>query len=170
MLTIKFNTGDLFPSDDILADAAGRGVENLIIQHLRNRNGTRPSNKYGLPKSNYYADAAKDVETTVSGKTAFVTIPKEGVALHYYGGTVLPKKKALAVPIDPLVATIWPSEYEGQGHKLFKTPAGALGDAETGRILWVLLSKVTIKPDPTVLPDDNAMLAAAETAITEALS
>ncbi|MGN0833051.1 MAG: hypothetical protein ACI4RD_05325 [Kiritimatiellia bacterium] len=159
----------LIPDAHVAAEAAVRGVEALIIEHLRQKNdGTKP-NRNGLPKTNYYADAAKNVEASVDGATVRVEINHPGLAMHYEGGTVYPKKKALALPIDPAVAGIWPSEYS-QDHKLFKTPGGALGDAESGKILYILLPKATIPADKSVLPTDDETLKAAEEAVWEAFS
>ena len=159
----------LIPDAHVAAEAAARGVEALIIEHLRKKNdGTNP-NRNGLPKTNYYADAAKNVAAGVTSNKVNVEIDHPGISLHYEGGTVYPKKKALAVPVDPAVAGIWPSEYS-RDHQLFKTPGGALGDAETGKILYILLPKATIPEDKTVLPDDAAIFNAVENALMEAVS
>lgn len=159
----------LIPDAHVAAEAAVRGVEALIIEHLRKKNdGTRP-NRWGMPKTNYYADAAKNVEASVDGATVRVEIDHPGLAMHYEGGTVYPKKKALALPIDPAVAGIWPSEYS-RDHQLFKTPGGALGDADTGKILYILLPKATIPADPSVLPTDTEIFGAVEEALMEAVS
>ena len=159
----------LIPDAHAAAEAAVHGVEVLIIDHLRKKNdGTQP-NRYGMPKTNYYADAAKNVEASVDGATVRVEIDHPGISMHYEGGTVYPKKKALALPIDPAVAGIWPSEYS-RDHKLFKTPGGALGDADTGKILYILLPKATIKADKSVLPTDEETLNTAEEAVWEAFS
>ncbi len=159
----------LIPDAHVAAEAAVRGVEALIIEHLRKKNDGAKPNRWGMPKTNYYADAAKNVESSVDGATVRVEIDHPGLAMHYEGGTVYPKKKALALPIDPAVAGIWPSEYS-RDHQLFKTPGGALGDADTGKILYILLPKATIPADKTVLPTDNATLEAAEDAVWEAFS
>lgn len=159
----------LIPDAHVAAEAAVRGVEALIIEHLRKKNdGTKP-NRWGMPKTNYYADAAKNVEASVDGATVRVEIDHPGIAMHYEGGTVYPKKKALALPIDPAVAGIWPSEYS-RDHRLFKTPGGALGDADTGKILYILLPKATIPADPSVLPTDTEIFGAVEEALMEAVS
>ena len=159
----------LIPDAHVAAEAAVRGVEALIIEHLRNKNdGTKP-NRNGLPKTNYYAEASNNVAAGVSGNKVNVEIDHPGLAMHYEGGTVYPKKKALSLPIDPAVAGIWPSEYS-RDHQLFKTPGGALGDAETGKILYILLPKATIPEDKTVLPDDAAIFNAVENALMEAVS
>lgn len=159
----------MVPDLKIAAQAAARGMEVLIIGHLQQKNEST-SPRAGFPKSNYYADAAKNVEASSSGPVARVEVDKPGIALHYEGGTVRPKKKALAIPVSPAVAAIWPSEYTGMGHELFKTPAGALGDKETGEILWVLVPQAHIPADPSVLPTDDAILNAAEEAVWEAVS
>lgn len=159
----------LIPDAHVAAEAAVHSVEVLIIEHLRNKNdGTKP-NRYGLPKTKYYADAAKNVEASVDGATVRVEIDYPGISMHYEGGTVYPKKKALALPIDPAVAGIWPSEYS-RDHKLFKTPGGALGDADTGKILYILLPKATIPADQSVLPTDAEIFGAVEEALMEAVS
>lgn len=159
----------LIPDAHVAAEAAVRGVEALIIEHLRKKDdGTKP-NRWGMPKTNYYADAAKNVEASVDGATVRVEIDHPGISLHYEGGTVYPKKKALAIPIDTSVAGIWPSEYS-RDHQLFKTPGGALGDADTGKILYILLPKATIPADKSVLPTDEETLKTAEEAVWEAFS
>ena len=171
------DTEQLIPDAHTAAEAAVRGVETLIIDHLRKKNdGTQP-NRWGMPKSNYYADASKNVEASVSGATVRVEIEHPGLAMHYEGGTVYPKKKALAIPIDPSVAGIWPSEanaFANEDEYALIWPKnsshGFIKDVERNELLWILLPKATIKADKTVLPDDNATLKAAEEAVWEAFS
>lgn len=162
---------DFIPGDRLTAERAGLRVADLVIKHLRKKNGETKPSPFGLPKLNYYDAASDTVQTETSGNTFVVSVgtdstdrnaPGLGIALHYHGGTVYPTggKKALAMPINQAVARIWPSEYS-QSHKLFKTPAGALGDAETGEILYILLPKATIPADPTVLPTDEEIADAA---------
>ena len=159
----------LIPDAHVAAEASVRGVEVLIIQHLRNKNNATQPNRYGLPKTNYYAEASNNVAAGVAGNKVNVEIDHPGISMHYEGGTVYPKKKALAVPVDPAVAGIWPSEYS-RDHKLFKTPGGALGDSETGKILYILLPKATIPEDKTVLPTDAEIFGAVEEALKEVVS
>lgn len=160
---------DLIPDQRQAVEAVSDRMSGLVRRHLRERNDSRPANQYGLPKTNYYEDAAESVTTEVSGNVAAVVIDKEGVALHYEGGTIRPTngKKAFAIPIDPAVAGIWPSEYDPtpKHEKTFITPAGAIGDRDTGNILWILIPKFTIKADPTVLPTDDDLSNAAMDAV-----
>lgn len=167
MLTFKVKVPDnLVISAQDAADAAAFGVTELITQHLRDRNASS-THRAGFPKSDYWADAADSVQTTVSGSKATVTIEKEGVALHYEGGTVYPKKKALAIPLDPVVADIWPSEAGGELDVFWpkNSSHGFLKDPETSDLLWLLVPKATIPADRTVLPEDAAIEQAALDAI-----
>ena len=165
---------ELVPDNNLAADAAGRAVSNLIIDHLRkkNANSVHPA---GFPKSDYWADAADSVTTEVAGGKAVVTVQKEGAALHYYGGTVLPKKKALAIPQDPSVADVWPSEYAGTGGAVDLiwpkgSTTGRLVDRESGTTLWILVARATIPEDRTVLPTAGELDDAAARGIFELLS
>ena len=167
----------LIPDAHTAAEAAVRGVEALIIEHLRKKNdGTQP-NRWGLPKSNYYADAAKNVSASVNGATVRVEIDHPGLAMHYEGGTVYPKKKSLAIPIDPSVAGIWPSEanaFANEDEYAIVWPKnsshGFIKDVEQNQLLWLLIPKATIPADKTVLPTDAETLKAAEDAVWEAFS
>lgn len=169
---------DFVPGGRVTAEKAALRVTDLVIRHLREKNRNTKPSPYGMPKTNYYAEAADTAQYEVNGNSFTVSVgtdstdpkaPSRGLAMHYEGGTVYPKKKALAVPIDPSVAGIWPSEYAGNGHTLFKTPGGALGDADTGKILYILLPKATIPADPTVLPTDEEINNAATLGIGQVM-
>lgn len=161
---------DILASDHELAQAAGRGVSNAVKRHLVERDSRGRSD--GLPRTGYYGDAASGVTTEVSGSRAVVTIHKEGVALHYYGGVVYPTEghKALAIPksiqgagkrpseIDPdrtKFALVWP-----KGEK-----TGTLRDKETDEVVYLLVSKAKIKEDKTVLPTDAELESAGMSAM-----
>ena len=167
----------LIPDAHTAAEEAVRGVEALIIEHLRNKNdGTRP-NRWGMPKTKYYAEASKNAEASVDGATIRVEIDHPGLAMHYEGGTVYPKKKALAIPIDTSVAGIWPSEanaYANEDEYALIWPKnsshGFIKDVEQNLLLWLLIPKATIKADKSVLPTDEETLNTAEEAVWEAFS
>ena len=160
---------DIIPSPGELAQAAGRGVSNAVKRHLVERDSRGRSD--GLPRTGYYGDAASGVTTETSGKTALVTIHKEGVALHYYGGVVYPTDaKALAIPKSPATAGKRPKEFDPDRAKLALVwpkgaKAGTLKDTETDETVYLLVSKATIKADPTVLPDESALADAAADAM-----
>jgi len=159
---------DFLPSDLAARQAAARGVHALVVQHLRDRNMSRPARENGMRHSNYWAVAAD--ATTVRDNV--IEISKEGAALHYYGGVVLPTggRKALALPKHPKVGDQNPKEYD-PGRTLMNLvwpkgeKTGQLRDAKTGELLYLLVSKAKIDPDTTVLPTDDAMVTAAQDAI-----
>jgi hypothetical protein len=114
-----------------------------------------------------------------------VEISKEGVALHYEGGTVYPKDggKALAIPLAAQVYGRKPSEWSGfrRGDEpgdddvlsVFwpkNSAHGFLKERDTGNLLYLLVPKATIKADPGVLPDDGELLGAAQEGIMEAVA
>ena len=183
-LTLTLPAETLVPDLETAAGITAFALEDCVREHLRRKNnGTQQRD--GFPKTNYYAKASNDVTGTSSGAVATVTVGGvPGIALHYYGGTVLPKpgKKALAIPISPTVAGIWPSEASGfatggsddEGLYAMIWPKGSdhgfIKDTETGDLLWKLVPKATIPADPTVLPTDDEMLGAANEAIWEAYS
>lgn len=125
-----------------------------------------------LPKSGYYGQAANSVTTEINGNVAVISIQKEGMALHYYGGIVYPGagKKALAIPQHPatngkraeefdpsreMLKLVWP-----KGEK-----TGTLRDKETDEVYYLLVAHATIHADPSVLPEESAMIDAANFAM-----
>ncbi len=152
---------DVLPSERELAQAAGRGVSNIVKRRLVERD--RRGRSDGLPRTGYYGDAASGITTEMSGNTALITIHKEGVALHYYGGVVYPTDaKALAIPKSPATAGKRPKEFDPDRAKLAlvwpkgKT-AGTLRDKETDEVVYLLVPKATIPEDKTILPTESEM-------------
>lgn len=163
-MKIEIKIGDIqtIPSSDTIAEAVGRGVSNLIYSHLLEKNA-KTKTREGWTKSNYYAEAAQSVSSDVAGAgQAVVRIVKEGVALHYFGGVIRPTKaKALAIPLRPEVAEVWPSEYTGKIFKVKKTNGRALLAIKEGKsikVLWLLTKSVSIKADRTILPEKEEII------------
>lgn len=167
---------DFRPIDErAAAEAAAEGVSDCVVAHFRRRN-TSAKRRAGMPKSDYWEDAAESVTTEVRGQTATVTIQKEGVALHYYGGVVYPVNgKALAIPIDPSVAGTNPREANAVADGISMiwpkgSTHGFLKDANTGELLWLLVARATLSPDPSVLPTESEMERAACDYILEGMA
>ena len=166
---------DVLPPDEELADMARSGIEELVKNHLLARNDSRPS-RGTMPNSSYYAHAAETVSSSVNGNMAEVTINQRGVALHYYGGIVLPTngRKALAIPKHPAVHDQKPSEMD-PSRQILKLiwpkgkSAGTLRHKDSGEIYYLLVSKAKIPADPSVLPTDSAMYEAATKAMESIL-
>ena len=161
---------DILASDHELAQAAGRGVSNAVKRHLVERDSRGRSD--GLPRTGYYGDAASGVTTEVSGNRAVVTIHKEGVALHYYGGVVYPMEghKALAIPKSIQGAGKRPSEADPDRTKFALvwpkgSTTGTLRDKESGEVVYLLVPKATIPEDKTILPTEDEMFEAGKSAM-----
>lgn len=169
---------DALPPDRVLAEVAAQGMRRCIVNHLRAKNAATPP-KAGFPKSHYYAEVSDSARGFVAdGKTATVEVgpddangPGNGIVLHYEGGTVYPKNgKALAIPINPAVAGIWPSEESAITNNIGMiwpkgSSHGFLKNTETNELLWLLVPKATIPADPSVMPTDDELTAAAEAAV-----
>lgn len=160
----------VLPPKRELAQAAGRGVSNIVKRHLVNRDGRGRSD--GLPRTGYYGDAAGSVTTETAGDVAVISIPKEGMALHYYGGVVYPTNghKALAIPKTAAAAGRRPAELDPSRQKLALVwpkgeKSGTLRDKESGEVFYLLVAKATIPADTTVLPPESDMVAAASAAM-----
>ena len=156
---------DILASDHELAQAAGRAVSNIVKRQLVERDQSGRSD--GLPRTGYYGDAASGVTTEVSGNRAVVTIHKEGVALHYYGGVVYPTTghKALAIPKSIQGAGKRPAEADPDHTKFALVwpkgeKTGTLRDKETDEVVYLLVSKATIPEDKTILPTEDEMKSA----------
>lgn len=165
---------DILASDRELAQAAGRGVSNAVKRHLVQRDTRGRSD--GLPRTGYYGDAAGGVTTDMNGNTAVVTIHKEGVALHYFGGVVYPTAghKALAIPRSSATAGKRPAEFDPERQKLAlvwpkDATTGTLRDKESGEVVYLLVTKATIPQDQTVLPTESEMASAGISAMESIL-
>lgn len=163
---------------EALADAAARGVSNLVVDHLRARNASA-SHREGFPSTGYWSKAAEATVTERQGCVARIIVRAPGIRLHRYGGTVRPTSgKSLAIPARAEVAGVWPREFTQQSKSgLFLwwpkgRKAGALAKREGSghlTILWWLVGATHHKPDPTVLPDDSQLKDAAFVAALDAL-
>jgi len=171
-LRILTRPEDLVPPAEELAKAGGRGISNAVKRHLVARDEARPP-KDAMPKSGYYGKAASGVTTDAHGNIAVVTVPKEGMALHYYGGVVYPTAghKALAIPKVAATAGKRPADYDPDRSKLALvwpkgSKTGTLRSRDNGEVFYILVRKAKIEADKTVMPTDgeleNAAIAAME--------
>lgn len=175
-LTFKIHVPDNLVIDD--EQKAGQGmaeaVRDCIRRHLIDKGLHTAPNRYGLPHTGYWHKAANTVKVeSQRGLRAVVSAgaesedpnaPGQGISIHYEGGTVYPKKKALAIPISPVVAGIWPSEADALANEdeysMFwpkNSSHGFIKDNERGELMWLLIPKATIKADPTVMPTDDQL-------------
>lgn len=152
-----------------MREAAARAMSVALVKHFRAKNRKEP-NARGWKRSNYWSQVADSVTTRVEGNAAIAEIRKEGVRLHWLGGVVKPSPghKALAIPADPEVYGVWPSEWNGkskkdkpfmvwrEGEKTgFLAVKGS--DPEHPRVLWWLTGATHHQADETTLPDTDTL-------------
>lgn len=154
---------DVLPTPAEFAQAAGRGVSNKVKRHLVDRDA-QSGRADGMPRTGYYGDAANSVTTEVVASRATVTIHKEGVALHYYGGVVYPTAghKALAIPKSPATAGKRPAEFDPSHEKLALvwpkgSSTGTLRDKKSGDVFYLLVAHANIPADESVIPEETAL-------------
>lgn len=165
-------------SKDLLAGAMAESVAALMRSHFLARNAAAQP-KEGFPKTGYWLKARSSVAWHREESGATVSASGPGLALRLHGGVVTPRSgRALAIPVDPRVATVWPSEAaqraktgkKNQPNAVFLwwpkgRRAGILAEREKNghlHALWVLVAKSVQKPDPGVLPSPADIGAAAE--------
>lgn len=152
--------------------AAANHLRALIKQHLEARGGRK-----------YWKEAADSVETALNESGAVVSINRQGVRLHFYGGTVKPTGRISNVTGKPIKRLLIPGEnsplrkanvelYElGLDRDAVRIEEGKLM-ADIGGVpveLGILAKKAEHNPDPTVLPKPEQMAEALHTGAREAL-
>lgn len=178
MLTILVNTAgfdilqeklealdvDMTSYHQVVANAAA----NTIKDHLVELNGQR-ANALGGKRSNFYANAAESIAMESTDDEATVSVTEQGFALRYFGGEVTPvNAKALAIPARAEAYGLGPREpsvpeltaFYFKGQKAF----GGLQD-EQGRVWYWLLPSTQHQADPSVLPTEDQLTAAANDAL-----
>lgn len=143
-------------------EAAARGAANVVQDHFVELD--KKGNKLGGKRTHYWGEARNSVNVISDSEGSRVNISKVGVALHYYGGTVVPtKKKALTIPVR--------AEYHGYRAGEFDlhfVPAWGSGGGnhignlvdEEGLVAYLLVKKTEHAPDANVLPSQEAMIEA----------
>ena len=151
-----------------LNKVAGEGAARLVRDHLMQRNRSVDRDP-GWEPSNYWANAAESAYSSSDADGATVHIPWAGVRWHRYGGTIEPRNaKALAIPLRPENKGVYPSKkFPNRGDAFVYRPKSGdkafLATSDNGKLTlhYILLKSVSKDPDPTVLPSDDDILAAA---------
>lgn len=180
-------------AEEPMADAGGRAVKLLLVDHFTELNEER----HRAGGENFYADAARSVQNpeTVDG-TAMIAIDKIGLAQRLFGGTIRAiNGKYLAIPVEGTDAVgKVPADFtnlqffktkRGGGLKLQRAVASVVGHLRTGKhkgksrneadilgdvVLFWLVPSVDQAADPTVLPADEEMQSVAYDAMDQFLT
>jgi len=164
------------------SEVVGEACADLTRGHLRGLASRR--HRPGLPHSFYGRAADAVVSETVTGG-AVITVPHEGLALRYYGGTVRPSGRVSLVtgrPITRLAVPITgkgaegktPGDYKdlfvivsrrsGKAVLAGRKPGGKVG------ILFALVKSTRHTADKGVMPADADYERAASDALDELLT
>lgn len=91
------------------------GVEHAIRTHLDEAGYVGRKNKLGGNSTGFWKAVSNSVASVASESEAVVSLAHRGVALHYFGGEVVPKKaKALSVPVHKSAHGIYARQYPGR--------------------------------------------------------
>lgn len=151
---------------DALKAVVGEAVAQLVRAHLVELEASRP-NKQGWARQHWYSKAADSTHWTTTPSGARVSIAQDGFRMRVLGGVVRPvTAKALAIPAseeaygrmarDP----VWNGELSyvplKRGNLVGLLVRRNTPDAE-GEVMYRLLRQATIKPDPSLVPDEAAI-------------
>lgn len=99
------------------------GVENAIRAHLDEAGYTTRRNRLGATSTGWWKGVSRSIASVATETEATVSLTQRGIALQYYGGTVVPTEaKALSVPVHKSAHGVYAREYPGL---LAYIPAGA---------------------------------------------
>lgn len=161
------------------AQAAARGVANLVRRHFEGL----PANKMGWPTTNFWKKAARSVSVQGEGAEPVVLISHLGVRQRLQGGVIKPvRAKLLAIPATADAYGKRPREVRAPlafvrfadgkmalverehtpvsfGRKRKDGTRGVKRGENRGGQVWFWLARsVKQKPDPNVLPTQEALL------------
>lgn len=162
-----------------LAPLFGRSVTNAVRENFDILEGARP-NKLGGKRTHYYSGARSSTSFVVEGDVATVGVRQVGIRLRYFGGDVEAGKntsiatgqptKYLTIPVTPesygmraadfpdLILVWGPRGPYGLARVTKGTIAkGRNSSTEQWEILFLLVPKVTIEGDDTILPTAEKM-------------
>ena len=171
---------DVLEDQQVINATVATATRALVQDNLRVNYVPKP-NWLGAPSTGFWKDAADGVTAESEGTATTVRIRSKGARLRYYGGVVRPTGrisevtgrpiKFLAYPINAAVYGKTPAEVS---YKLY--PKGGalyamLGDrrSESDPRMFRLARKTTHKPDPGILPGEQAVLNANAEALAEAI-
>lgn len=153
----------------------GQAVRVLVRNHLRDKEA-QPNSK-GWPKTHYFARARERVTFEATEDAATVSIAMEGFRHRYHGGTINPVNvKALTIPAAPeaygkVAREFGPLEFRpAYGAKMIGLLVAPAGSALAGTVLFRLVRSVFQKPDPSVIPTPDRIIAAAIAALTRVVA
>src|SRR5712692_3534060 len=157
----------------------GRAVVRLVRQHFLRLNASR-ANPLGGPRSNFYAQAARNTRYDVLTDGVLVSVSQVGIRQRLEGGEIVPRHvKYLTLPAIaeaygkrarefPNLTILW-RRIAGRTRPVALIEAtrptrGVKTDSLGGKIFFWLVKSVTQPADPSVLPSERELTDSAVTA------
>lgn len=175
-----------------VAQVAGRAGLEATRRHLMARNTTHP-NRLGGKRTHWWQQMARSLTLDIEGTAAVVTLTQIGAGLLIRGGKVTPKRrKVLAVPVhadahgrtagerSDLTPIYWKKNGKLRGGLVRNAHTRLVGgkngkplrrgrSIEGGELMYVFKDSVTIKGDPSILPDSAKLQEEAIRAIVDVI-
>ena len=170
---------------DRLARPIGQGLVQLFKAHFTALDTAR-ANTLGGQRTHFYRGAARGTSWQPVAGGVLIAINQLGIAQRYFGGKIEANQgKALTIPADPEAYGRRARSFNDLRLVVFKdTGKAALVktmatnirftkkrkevkavSSQIQRIMYWLVKSVTQRPDPTVLPNDQAVRGAAVLAV-----
>lgn len=174
MLSFKVRVADRVTSK---ATAVQRGIERGVHRKVMAKAAsevvkdnfvTLDRQRHSGGTFHFYGRAARATSSGVQGRSAFVSIDHEGIALRRFGGTVKPRTaKYLSIPAIDQAQGKRAREFDDLHFRRNASGNGGRLCDPTGRVYFWLVKQSTHKPDPSVLPTDGEIQEAAVDAVKE---
>lgn len=139
----------------------GRAIANRVRKHFTRLDGERP-NKLGGARTHFYAQARRSVQQPqlVGGDGIQVSINHVGIAQRYFGGEITPKNaKWLTLPVHPEAYGHRAREFGDlefvpidEGRRAMLVRPNEASPNGIGEVFYLLVKRVTQRPDPSVMP------------------
>jgi len=152
------------PEGAEIRNLVGFDIANVTRDWLYDKD--KEPNTLGGKKTHFYRSAGDAVTHEVTKTGAAVSINQQGIRQRLEGGVITAKNaKALTIPISPRAHGKRAREFDNTF--ILKSTKGKpetvgviMQDLGSGQLdaLYVLRTRVTQKPDPTVIPDDRTIV------------
>ncbi len=149
---------------EVVMKVLAKAAANTTRAHFRARDA-----QVSRGDSHYWNDAAAATSFRSGLSGASVLVDKEGVGLHYYGGTVVPVVTSyLTIPARPEAKGSRAGEFDLDF--IPNKNGGARLVDESGDVWFWLVKSVTLDPDPDVLPTEDQYSADITNALADTLA
>jgi hypothetical protein len=172
---------------DVTGEDLRRAVGRSVVSLLRGHFQQLPPNEAGFPTTRFWLRAADAAKSEITSDGVSITVNQIGVRQRFLGGPINPVRgKFLTIPaiagtyghsaleFSNLKIAAAPSPWAGGASALCLAPANAPraehGGVDSSSVFFWLVRHVSQKADPSVLPADAELAAAAVAAIRNYLT